>query len=272
MEGTLRVKLSPQERRARILQFLSEGLALSVSDLAERLGASQATIRRDLVVLEQESPSVRRGWGSVASATSIVERVFASKLNMNRPAKEWVAQAVAQRVDDGWVLFMNGGTTTTLAARAIAHASKHVTIVTNAVNIAYELASYRTINVVVVGGSIRPMNYEVTGATALSVIRQFHANVAILGCNGLTADLGASTVAEIEAEVGRAMASRADEVWIVADRTKVGRSSLIAFVEAQRIRRLFSEDVEPALLGELSKSTEVIMRTTGDQDDGTLSG
>lgn len=252
---------TPTGRRRVVAELLSDGSTWQVAELARRLDVSEATVRRDLHVLERESNVMQRGWGSVSFSTSPVEEAFASKLNTHRAAKEAIARLVADRVRSGQLLCMNGGTTTTFLARAIAKRRVEVTLITNAVNIAHEMAGVGSVHVELLGGTLHHENYELVGSRAVAGLSDLHANVAILGCNGVSTALGASTIVVPEADVSRAMVSRADEVWVVADHSKLGRNSLVSIVPLSGIRFLFTDQIEEHLRLEFTASTDVVSPT-----------
>jgi DeoR family transcriptional regulator of aga operon len=254
-----RRRASAGERRRTLAELVTGGGTWQVHDLAARLGVSEATVRRDLAALERSLPAVQRGWGSVTYQNSPVEIAFAAKLNVHRAAKESIAPAVAGRLRDGQVVFLNGGTTTTLVARAIARRGVAVTVVTNAVNIAYELLGSASVSVVLLGGTVHRQNYELIGSLALDGLSRLSANIAVLGCDGVSVGMGASTVVVPEADVARAMAERAEEVWIVADRSKLGRNSLVSIVPLERIGVLFVDSVPDELRRVLADRCEVVV-------------
>jgi DeoR family transcriptional regulator of aga operon len=131
----------------------------------------------------------------------------------------------------GEVVGLNGGTTTTEVARALATRPDlsssapvpAITVVTNALNIATELAVRQHIKIVTTGGVARPQSYELTGPLATGVLEQVTLDVAILGVDGIDSTTGATAHHEGEASINRLMSHQARRVIIVADSSKVGR-------------------------------------------------
>ena len=148
-------------------------------------------------------------------------------------------------VRPGQVVGLNGGTTTTEVARALATradlssgaAAPAVTVVTNALNIATELAVRQHIKIVTTGGVARPQSYELTGPLATGVLEQVTLDVAILGVDGIDAVAGATAHHEGEASINRLMARQARQVIIVADSSKVGRRAFARICAPGRDRR-----------------------------------
>jgi DeoR family transcriptional regulator of aga operon len=134
-------------------------------------------------------------------------------------------------VRTGQAVGLNGGTTTTEVARALATRSDlgeagpvpSLTVVTNALNIATELAIRPHIKIVTTGGVARPQSYELTGPLATGVLEQVTLDIAFLGVDAIDAVAGATAHHEGEASINRLMGRQARKVVIVADSSKVGQ-------------------------------------------------
>jgi DeoR family transcriptional regulator of aga operon len=155
------------------------------------------------------------------------------------------------------VVGLNGGTTTTEVARALAVRAdlqsdaleSSVTIVTNALNIAHELAVRSHVKLVVLGGVARSQSYELIGPLSLPVLAQLSLDVAIIGVDAFDVDLGASAHNEAEADVNGRIAGRAARVIVVADSSKLGRSAFAQIVPLDRVDTLVTDsDADPALI------------------------
>ncbi len=213
-----------RERRATIIQIMRTEGSTSVSKLAARLHCSPVTIRRDLTFLVAEGQGMTRYHGVAAARGVILEQWFQDKMEEAPDAKTAIAEMAAGLIEDGTVIGLNGGTTTMRIAEALVAAGKRITVVTNAVNIAMILTSPR-IQVVVVGGGLRPSNYETTGVEAVHQLERLHLEWAFLGANGVHVNFGISTSAAEEASVGAAFARAADRVVVVADARKFGQTA-----------------------------------------------
>ncbi len=220
-------------RQEEILTLLKHQGSVSVTHLAERLGCSTATIRRDLLELQATS-GLRRFHGAVAVESLAMESEFQERLTVADDEKRAIAEAVVAHLTPGQVLGLNGGTTTTQIAQKISEVGLQVTVVTNAVNIAFQLTASR-VPVVVVGGALRPANYETTGPLAIRALSDLHLDWAILGANGLDPQFGASTHTEAEASVGQAFGDQADRVLFAVDHSKLGKTALFRMLDWRRI-------------------------------------
>jgi DeoR family transcriptional regulator of aga operon len=214
------------ERLEAILDELSGGGAVDVGALSERLGASPATIRRDLVLLDGQRLLTRTHGGAVAQGVAY-ELPLRYKAGRHQEAKRRIAAEAASRVSEGMAIGLTGGTTTTEVARAVVEVDR-LTVVTNALNIAGELAIRRTLKLVVTGGWARSESYELVGPLAEATLRGLNLDIAFLGVDGISAPGGLTTHHEVEAHTNRTLMERARRAIVVADGSKVGR---VAFAE-----------------------------------------
>ncbi len=222
--------MNKHERLNAILELLAHDGKLDVDDLAVKLSASAATIRRDLDHLAQQQLLTRTHGGAIANSTSY-DLPLRYKTARHAGEKQRIGQAAAALVPIGSVVGLNGGTTATEVARALAtradlHAADsgtQLTLVTNALNIASELTVRKHVRIVVTGGVARSQSYELTGPLARGVLEQLALDTVILGVDAINVALGASAHHEGEATINRLMASRAERVVVVADSSKLDR-------------------------------------------------
>ncbi|MGM7670802.1 DeoR/GlpR family DNA-binding transcription regulator [Microbacterium sp. A93] len=211
-------------RLAKILDLLAGQGEVSVDDLVLRFEASAATIRRDLDSLAEQRLLTRTHGGAVAQSVAY-ELPIRYKSHQRTHEKELIAQAASELVTTGAVVGLSGGTTTTAIAAALAARDDlgEFTVVTNAVNIASQLATRPDIKVVVTGGVIHSRSYELVGPFVEQLLSGIQLDIAFIGVNALSAEAGASTHDEREAAVNRMMASRARRAVVVADSSKIGQ-------------------------------------------------
>lgn len=215
-------------RLAAILDLLADQGQVTVDELVDTLGASSATTRRDLDSLAEQRLLTRTHGGAVAQSVAY-ELPIRYKSHQRTAQKESIARAAADLVSPGAVVGLSGGTTTTAIAAALAARSDladgGLTVVTNAVNIAAQLATRPEIKVVVTGGVIHSRSYELVGPFVEQLLRGVHLDIAFIGVNGMDAETGATTHDEREAAVNRMMAERARLAVVVVDASKLGRSA-----------------------------------------------
>lgn len=213
-------------RLTAILDLLAERGEVTVEELVERFGASAATTRRDLDSLAERRLLTRTHGGAVAQSVAY-ELPIRYKSHQRSRQKELIAAAASALVEPGQVVGLSGGTTTNAIATALAArddlADLGLTVVTNAVNIAAQLAMRPEFKVVVTGGVIHRRSFELVGPFVEQLLGGIRLDIAFIGVNGLDAASGASTHDEAEAVVNRMMADRAGRAVIVTDSSKIGR-------------------------------------------------
>jgi DeoR family transcriptional regulator of aga operon len=222
--------VSRYRRWNELLELLATEGQLQVEHAAQSLGVSAATIRRDFDELAHQQMLTRIRGGAVSQGVTY-DLPLRYKTERHPSEKQRIAAVAAALVRPGQIAGLNGGTTTTEVARALATRPDlnsalpppAVTVVTNALNIATELAVRQHIKIVATGGVARPQSYELTGPLATGVLDQVTLDVAFLGVDGIDAVAGATATHEGEASINRLMAQRASRVVVVADSSKVGR-------------------------------------------------
>jgi DeoR/GlpR family transcriptional regulator of sugar metabolism len=211
-----------------LLELLAVAGQLQVEEAAKALGVSEATVRRDLDELARQQMLTRIRGGAVAQGVTY-DLPLRYKSERHPSEKQRIAAVAAGLVRPGQITGLNGGTTTTEVARALATRSDlnsqvpppAVTIVTNAV--------------------ARPQSYELTGPLATGVLEQVTLDVAILGVDGIDAVAGATAHHEGEASINRLMSQQAARVVIAADSSKVGRRAFARICTAREIDVLVTD-------------------------------
>lgn len=240
--------VSRYRRWNELLELLAASGQLQVEDAAQALGVSAATVRRDFDELAHQQMLTRIRGGAVAQGVTY-DLPLRYKSERHPSEKRRIAAVAAGLVKAGQTAGLNGGTTTTEVARALAMRSDlssgapstELTIVTNALNIATELAVRQHIKIVVTGGVARPQSYELTGPLATSVLEQVTLDIAILGVDGIDAVAGATTHHEGEASTNRLMAQQASRVVVAADSSKVGRRAFARIFTAREVDVLVTD-------------------------------
>ncbi|MFF5364125.1 DeoR/GlpR family DNA-binding transcription regulator [Streptomyces scabiei] len=220
--------MSRDARWQTLLELLAERGRLDVEEAAAALGVSAATIRRDLDRLAEQQMLVRTRGGAVVHGVSY-ELPLRYKTARRATEKQRIAAAVADLVSSGEAVGLTGGTTTTEVARALAvrgdlaSGTPALTVVTNALNIASELAVRPQFKIVVTGGVARAQSYELVGPLADGVLDRITVDVTVLGVVALDVVHGAAAHDEAEAAVNRLLCERAERVVVAADSSKLGR-------------------------------------------------
>ena len=227
------------ERVGAILEHLSEHGSVSVADLAAELAVSPATIRRDLELLDDQRLLTRTHGGAVAQGV-LYELPLRYKTARHQEEKRRIAAEAASRVADGEAVGLTGGTTTTEVARVLVERQR-LTVVTNALNIASELAIRPNLKLVVSGGWARSESYELVGPIAEQSLAGLNLDTVFLGVDGISFEAGLMTHHEVEAHTNLALMERARRSVVVADSSKIGRTAFARICAIERVHELITD-------------------------------
>jgi DeoR family transcriptional regulator, aga operon transcriptional repressor len=227
------------QRLDAILDRLSGDGNVDVAALARDLGVSPASIRRDLRTLEERRLLSRTHGGAVGPGV-LYELPLRYRSAHREEEKRRIAAAAAERIPEGAAIGLSGGTTTTEVARAIAE-RRELTVVTNALNIAWELAVRPNVKLVLTGGVVRGKSYELVGPLAEASLPLINLDIVFLGTDGISLEAGLTTHHEVEAHTNRALIGRASRTIVVADSTKIGIVAFARICEISSIHELITD-------------------------------
>ena len=233
-----------EERFSLILERLSERGSVGVTEVAVELGVSTASVRRDLQLLEEQRLLSRTHGGAVAQ-NMVYELPLKYRGGRHKDDKRRIAAMAVQRIPAGSVsVGLTGGTTTTEVARVLADRSG-LTIITNALNIAADLALRPELKLIVTGGWARSESYELVGPMAEATLQGLNLDVAIVGVDGITAEGGLTTYDDVEAHTNRALIDRSRRVIVVADGSKIGRLAFARICPLASVHELITDISAP---------------------------
>src|SRR5579864_5994461 len=246
-----------EERRRAILDLLNHQGRVLVTELARQFETSQVTIRKDLEILHAHGLVHRTHGGALPAREGALEDpTLREKEKLHRKEKFQIAAAAAHMVEEGQVVILDSGTTTTAIARALCQ-HKNVTIITNAVNIAAELAG-TPLEVILTGGTLRRNSFSLVGPIAEETLHRLNADVLFLGVDGFDVHYGLSTPNLLEAKVNRAMMDVARIVVAACDSSKFGRRSLSSIAPLSAVHHLITD-------GGIPKGDLAALKKTGIQ-------
>ncbi|MFN3335371.1 MAG: DeoR/GlpR family DNA-binding transcription regulator [Caldilinea sp.] len=239
-------------RQERLLEILAQNGEASVDDLAKRLQVSVWTIRRDLSSLEARG-ALRRTYGRAEVTNSaIVASVWdgaavRQAAATNLEAKQRIGRAVAQRLPGGAHLALSGGSTTLQVARALKALHYQGEVLTNALDIAMELADMPGLRVVCTGGDVQPRYHTLAGAVTERVLKLHFFDYAVIGVSGIDPHHGFTVNSQVEAATVNLIAEHARTVIVVADQTKFGSIAFAAVLGEAPPHKLVTDSmVAPA--------------------------
>ena len=228
------------ERRQAIIDHVRSRGVVSLRALAEAVGTSEVTVRRDIRAMEEEGLLDRRR-GAVAWPGRLThEQTYQQKTRVAAPEKAAIARLACELLDEGDAIVVGAGTTTQEFARALTRFTD-LTVVTNSVLVAQELA-HSSAEVVLTGGTLRGSTYALIGSDAEQSLRRVGVQHAFLSGNGLTAERGLSTPNMQSASIDEAIVRCAQDVVVLADHTKLGVDTMVQTVAPEAITHLVTDD------------------------------
>jgi DeoR family transcriptional regulator, aga operon transcriptional repressor len=228
------------ERRQHILGLIQKQGRVLVGELSRELKISQITIRKDLDYLQSRGLIQRSHGGALRiQSSTLVDPTLQEKQKQNYQEKERIAAAAIKMVEEGQCIILDSGTTTTAIARGLKR-FKQLTVITNAVNIAAELAG-TDFEVILIGGTLRKNSFSLVGPLAEDNLEEMHADILFLGVDGFDLEVGVTTPNFLESRVNRAMVKAARQVVAVCDSSKFNRRSLSRIVPPDAIHHIITD-------------------------------
>jgi DeoR/GlpR family transcriptional regulator of sugar metabolism len=239
--GPVSKSLIPSQRRERIQAYLTLHNIVASAELCKLLGVSEATIRRDLEWLENEGFLERTHGGAMLSQRVQYELQYIQRVKSQAEEKRQIGMIAASMVEDGDIVFLNSGTTTTQVIRHIP-SSAEVTLVTNNVSACLEL-NENGFEVLLLGGSYHPTSQAASGRFAIDNLNRIYATKAILAVDGLSIKYGCTVPTNSEAEINQLMIQRnRGPLIVVADHSKWGVVSNFEIARIDQVQTLVTDD------------------------------
>jgi DeoR family glycerol-3-phosphate regulon repressor len=230
-------------RQLKLIDVVRAQGSASVEHLADVLGVTLQTVRRDVQRLSEDG-TLTRFHGGVRVPRSTTENIaHTQRQSLNAEGKESIARVVAQQIPNNCSLILNIGTTTEAVAEALLHHSG-LRVITNNLNVAAILSSNTNFEVIVTGGMVRAHDRGIVGEAAVDFIRQFKVDIAVIGISGIESDGTLRDYDLREVKVTQTIIAQAREVWLAADASKFNRPAMVEAAKLAQIDRLFT-DAEP---------------------------
>jgi DeoR/GlpR family transcriptional regulator of sugar metabolism len=216
-----------QERQQQILEILARKKRLRVTDLESALKVSPATLRRDLLQLEQAGKLLRTHGGLLHPEYLGGEPAFSRKVRAAVEAKRQIAAAAAAHVPPGATIFVDAGTSTLELGKLLLRRGD-ITIFTNSAPLLQERAGPKA-QLVCIGGEVREVSRALVGALAMEWMKHLRFDYAAVGASGLHRSDGVSTTELNEAAIKREALNRAGTAFLLADASKWDQTAAVTF-------------------------------------------
>lgn len=252
------------ERRAQIIQQVMQEGRVLVSDLVGRYHITEASVRRDLMLLEADHRLKRVHGGAISVPGNSRTDTFVEKAKVHIQAKESIGRAAVGLIGPGSVLLLASGTTTMQVVRHIPptlRMNNLLRLVTTSLPIAQEVLAWPSPNLTILGGLYLADYQSTIGPQTIDLLKEITADVAFLGADGLTLEGGATTANVLIAEVDGMMVERARKSVLVVDSSKIGQAGFIPIKPIHAFSALITDSDAPPEFVEAvrARGVEVIL-------------
>lgn len=248
------------ERRKFILAKLQKEKEVKIHELSELLKVSEVTIRKDLKFFEKKSLLFVTKGGASLENPYTNERSIDEKKLINVGEKQKIAKAALAMIRDGDSLIIGSGTTVFQLSKLL-FKRNGVTVITPALKVALELCNVNGIEVVQLGGVLRPNSSSVAGHAAEGSLKNISSNLLFLGVDGIDLDFGLSITNLAEASLNRAMIESSQSLIVMADSSKFGRRALGKVCDLKQVHTIITDDkVSSSIVKSLrSRAVQVVI-------------
>ncbi|XAL99454.1 DeoR/GlpR family DNA-binding transcription regulator [Phycisphaeraceae bacterium D3-23] len=257
------------DRQQRLLDILQQHRSAQLDDLAEQLGVSASTVRRDLEALEKTGSVQRTHGGAVFTGSSHIRPAsfaLATRMTEHVPAKEAIGKYAASLVRPNMTVLMDGGSTVILAAKQIT--ARPIQIVTTSLSIAQLFHEDDQAEVILVGGTVYPRTEVTFGPLTLATLADLHADLLLFSLAGIEMDdpaegagptVGAFNINLDMSNVEQAMVRRSARSVMLMDASKFGRKSLVRTCGVAEVDQVVTDAAVPEVwLGRIGPKLVVV--------------
>jgi DeoR/GlpR family transcriptional regulator of sugar metabolism len=232
--------LLAEPRRMKILEWLQEEGSARVRDLSDAFSVSEATIRQDLERLESEGQITREHGGAYLRSVPQQVRAMALQHLVNMDAKRRIGRLAGSLVGDGESIILDSGSTTTEVAMNLME-RQNLNVVTNALNIALALGALPSCSVHMPGGQFKAPTLSLSGERSAAFFEGIYAEKCFLATAAVSFEAGLTYPSLADLHVKRAMIAAASHVYLVADSTKIGRTSFSSLGAIEIVHTLITD-------------------------------
>lgn len=213
------------DRHEYILKKIKDNNKVTIQELSDEMNVSSVTIRKDLKLLEEKSLLFRTKGGASSNNPYAGDRPILVKEYLNSDEKSKIGKKAIEMIQDNDSILIGSGTTAYAVARHL-DSNERITVITPALKVALELCNKPNIEVLQLGGLIRPNSSSVAGQYAMRILEEVSCGILFLGVDGIDLDFGITISNLTEATLNQKMLTTAQKVVVLADSTKFGRRGL----------------------------------------------
>lgn len=264
MDGAER--LTGFERRQRLLELVRKQPGIRVPDLAQQLGVSPGTVRNDLTSLQAAQRLIRvRGGAIPTDGAAGTTAAFATRAQVNQDAKRRIARWASELICDGDAIFCDASSTVYHVASFLDD-RRHLTVLTNGIEIARRLAQNPSNKVILIGGLVRADGGAITRLVPDTPLHDLHIKLALVSCAGFDPVAGLTEDDFDQANLKSKLIASAQKVIALVDSTKFGKVDLAPFARPDQLTHIFTDnELAPTWIQELQHSTIALTVCGADQ-------
>lgn len=233
--------LFSEERKQLIVELVQQKKKIIIPELCSHFGVSASTIRNDLRSLHEEGLVTRTHGGAIINSKSGFEPLPLDKQTQMLNAKQAIAKAALDYIEDGDIIAIGTGTTTMELAKLLG-VKRGLTLITNDIFIAAYLEQMDDIHVIVVGGTLRKKFHYLQMQPGIDFFKEFNIDKTFISCNGVHATRGVTTPDSILAHDIRKMIDASASVYVICDSSKIGAVTFSRIIDVDRIDRLITDN------------------------------
>jgi DeoR/GlpR family transcriptional regulator of sugar metabolism len=235
------VQMPPEARRNRIRTLIASNSSAAIRDLATQFTVSEMTIRRDLDQLESTGLLQRTHGGAITTQRLALEFTFGERQQQQRAAKQAIAREAVKLVRPGQRILIDNGTTT-LELAALLSGLKDITVITPSLAVLSLLQFNPGIELILLGGMLRPGSPELTGALTEHCLDMLTADIAFQGADGIGLDGSVYNSDMRLARVDQKMRECSDRTFILCDSSKITHKALARNGSLRRVEALITDN------------------------------
>jgi DeoR/GlpR family transcriptional regulator of sugar metabolism len=231
-----------EERQQKIVEHINQKGRVKVEELSGFFNVTEMTVRRDLLALEKQGLLYRTHGGAIKREKRSIWQTSSlqTRLCQNEEEKERIALYVAQMIQDGESIMIDGGSTTTKVAQRLT-GKRNLLIVTNALTIGELLLELEDSKVILTGGELFKETNALMGNATETAISNYRADKSIIGVSGLVPEEGCFSAIPQEAEIKNRMLQNSQKKIVVADSSKIGTRAFYFFCDFTKIDTLVTD-------------------------------
>lgn len=269
--------MTKEERLDAIIDILKKDGSVQIRELVDRFNVADMTIRRDFDLLVSKKMIVRTHGGAVLAEPAetpkeiTLEPSYGSRVSVQSQQKKEISRMAVDLLSTRQNIFLDSGSTTLAIAKAIAGNPDHqeTAIITNGINIAFELLLHQHSKVITLGGEVNLNTWSTRGSIAETQIDQFHADIAFLGCNAISPNGDAMIGNLAEISLKQKIISISNKIYLVADSSKFGHYSLSTYANVRDFDGIITDHDLPENLRQDIRRAGGKLLICSMEDDGT---